>query len=220
MILAGGALLSAGLVASLVAVRVRVPSLVVFLGVGMLIGSLWIDFDDYELARSVGIVALSLILFEGGLNSGFLEIRPVLPAALSLALVGTVGTAVLTGLAAGLLFDLSTLEGLLLGAILSATDGAAIFALLRGSTLRRRLARALEGESGFNDPVAVFLVLGFIDWIEKPDYGPVDLLALFGMEMSIGLVVGLTVGWGPWPRRPWRSAPRTPCTGPGSSPST
>src|SRR4051812_4166327 len=69
LILAGGALLSAGLIASLVAVRVRVPSLVVFLGVGMFIGWLWIDFDDYELARSVGIVALALILFEGGLNS-------------------------------------------------------------------------------------------------------------------------------------------------------
>jgi potassium/hydrogen antiporter len=195
LILAGGALLAAGLLASLVAVRVRVPSLVLFLGVGMIIGALWIDFDDYELARSVGIVALALILFEGGLNSGFLEIRPVLPAALSLALFGTVGTAVLTGLAAGLLFDLSTLEGLLLGAILSATDGAAIFALLRGSTLRRRLARALEGESGFNDPVAVFLVIGFIEWIQSPDYGFIDLLGLFGMEMGIGLAVGVAVGW-------------------------
>src|SRR5215204_3050614 len=195
LILAGGALLSAGLIASLVAVRVRVPSLVVFLGVGMIIGWLWIDFDDYELARSVGIVALALILFEGGLNSGFLEIRPVLPAALSLALVGTVLTAVIAGLAAALLFDLSTLEGLLLGAILSATDGAAIFALLRGSTLRRRLARALEGESGFNDPVAVFLVIGFIEWIETPGYGIFDLLGLFAMEMSIGLVAGVVVGW-------------------------
>jgi len=195
LILAGGALLAAGIIASLVAVRVRVPSLVVFLGVGMFIGWLWIDFDDYELARSVGIVALALILFEGGLNSGFLEIRPVLPAALSLALVGTVLTAVIAGLAASLLFDLSTLEGLLLGAILSATDGAAIFALLRGSTLRRRLARALEGESGFNDPVAVFLVIGFIEWIETSGYGILDLLGLFAMEMSIGLAAGLAVGW-------------------------
>jgi potassium/hydrogen antiporter len=195
LILVGGALLSAGLVASLVAVRVRVPSLVLFLGLGMIIGSLWIDFDDYELERSVGVVALALILFEGGLNSGFLEIRPVLGASLSLAIFGTVMTAIIAGLAAALLFDLTTLEGLLLGAILSATDGAAIFALLRGSTLRRRLARALEGESGFNDPVAVFLVLGFIDWIEKPDYGIWDLLGLFATEMSIGLTVGLLVGW-------------------------
>src|SRR4051794_18908227 len=195
LILVGGALLSAGLVASLVAVRVRVPSLVLFLGLGMLIGTLWIDFNDYQLERSVGIVALALILFEGGLNSGFMQIRPVLPAALSLAVVGTVGTAVITGLAAAWLFDLSTLEGLLLGAILSATDGAAIFALLRGSTLRRRLASTLEGESGFNDPVAVFLVIGFIEWITTPDYGLLDLLGLFVMEMGIGLVIGIAVGW-------------------------
>src|SRR3954452_19101968 len=189
LILVGGALLSAGLVASLVAVRVRVPSLVLFLGLGMLIGSLWIDFDDYQLERSVGIVALALILFEGGLNSGFLEIRPVLPAALSLAVVGTVGTAVLTGLAAGLLFDLSTLEGLLLGAILSATDGAAIFALLRGSTLRRGLARTLEAESGLNDPIAVLLVLGFIDWLQNPGYGVLDMLGLLVRQVVIGTAV-------------------------------
>ena len=195
LILAGGALLSAGLLASFVAVRVRVPSLVLFLGVGMIIGALFIDFQDYELAQSIGIVALALILFEGGLNSGFLEIRPVLPAALSLAFVGTVLTAVLAGLAADLLFDLTTLEGLLLGAILSATDGAAIFALLRGSTLDRRLARALEGESGFNDPVAVFLVIGFIEWIKHPDYNLGDLGLLFVMEMGVGLVVGVAVGW-------------------------
>ena len=195
LILAAGALLTLGLLASLLAVRVRVPSLVLFLGVGMVIGVLFIDFDDYDLARSIGIVALSLILFEGGLNAGFKEIRPVLGSALSLAVVGTIATAVLSGLAAAWLFDLSVLEGLLLGAILSATDGAAIFALLRGSTLKRRLARALEGESGFNDPVAVFLVLGFIEWIQEPDYGFDDLVLLFGMEMGIGLVVGLAAGW-------------------------
>ena len=121
----------------------------------------WIAFDDYELARRIGIIALALILFEGGLTSGPLEIRPVLAPALSLAIVGTLVTAVVTGFAAVGLFDLSTLNGLLLGSVLAATDGAAIFALLRGSTLKRRLATTLEGESGFNDPVAVLLVLGF-----------------------------------------------------------
>jgi cell volume regulation protein A len=195
LILASGALLCAGLLASLLAVRVRVPSLVLFLGVGMVIGSIWIDFNDYELARAVGIVALALILYEGGLNSGFLEIRPVLGAALSLAVLGTIVTAVVTGLTAAWLFDLSTLEGLLLGSILSATDGAAIFALLRGSTLERRLARTLEGESGFNDPVAVVLVLGFIDWIEHPGFGIVDLAREFAVDMGVGLVVGTAVGW-------------------------
>ena len=76
-------------------------------------------------------------------------------------------TAVICGFAAAWLFDLSTLEGMLLGAIISSTDGAAIFALLRESTLRRRLARTLEGEAGFNDPVAVLLVIGFIEWIQQ-----------------------------------------------------
>ena len=167
-ILAAGALLAAALGASLLAGRVRVPGLLLFLGLGMLLGSDaigWIDFDDYETARIVGIVALSLILFEGGLTAGLQEIRPVLVPAAAMAVVGTLVTAVITGLVAAWLFDLTTLEGLLVGAILSSTDGAAVFAVLRGSTLRRRLARTLEGEAGFNDPVAVLLVLGFIEWV-------------------------------------------------------
>ena len=198
LILVAGALLAAGLVASLVAVRLRVPSLVLFLAVGMVVGSDgagWIYFDDYELARTIGVIALALILFEGGLTAGLLEIRPVLPAAISLALVGTALTAVIAGLAAAALFDFSTLEGLLVGAILATTDGAAIFALLRGSTLRRKLARTLEGEAGFNDPVAVLLVIGFIEWLERPGYGLGDMALLFARQLLIGLVVGGLVGW-------------------------
>jgi len=199
MILAAGALLALGLLASLLAGRVRVPGLVLFLGLGMLLGSDGIgqlEFSDFELARTIGIIALVLILFEGGLAAGWPEVRPVLRPAISLALVGTAVTAAVTGLAAAWLLDLSTSEGLLLGAVLSSTDGAAIFALLRGSTLRRRLARTLEGEAGFNDPVAVLLVLGFIEVIKHPGQGPVDFLAGFVLELGIGAVVGLAVGWG------------------------
>src|SRR5215211_4257326 len=122
LILVAAALLAAGIAASLLASRIRLPGLLLFLAVGMAIGTDgtgWIDFSDYELARTIGVVALALILFEGGLTSGLLEIRPVLPAAISLAVVGTVTTAVITGLAAAWLFDLSTLEGLLLGAVLA-----------------------------------------------------------------------------------------------------
>jgi potassium/hydrogen antiporter len=197
-ILIVGALLSAGLLASLLASRVRVPGLVLFLGVGMLVGADgtgWIDFNDYETARTVGIVALTLILFEGGLAAGLPEIRPVLGPALALAIVGTVVTAVVTGLAATWLFDFSTTEGLLVGAIVAGTDGAAIFALLRGSTLRRRLARTLEGESGLNDPVAVLLVLGFIHHLQNPDYGLLDFVGLFAQQLAIGAVVGVGVGY-------------------------
>src|SRR5918997_5139073 len=117
MLITGG-FLAVSLAASLLAGRVRIPGLVLFLAIGMLVGSDgtgWIHFDDYELARSVGIVALALILFEGGLSAGFQEIRPVLVPASSLALLGTLATAVLAGLAAAWLFDFSTLEGLLLG---------------------------------------------------------------------------------------------------------
>jgi potassium/hydrogen antiporter len=198
LILVAGALLAAGIGASLLAQRIRLPGLLLFLGVGMLIGSDgldWIDFNDYELARTIGIVALALILFEGGLTAGFDEIKPVLRPALGLALVGTFVTAGITGMAAVWLFDLTTLEGLLLGSVIASTDGAAIFALLRGSSLRRRLARTLEGEAGFNDPVAILLVIGFIEWIQDPAFGVADMALLFVLELGVGAVAGIAVGW-------------------------
>ena len=197
-ILIVGALLAAALAASLVAGRLRLPGLVLFLGLGMLIGSDvlgWIHFDDFRLAETIGIIALALILFEGGLAAGWGEIRPVLRPAIGLALPGTLITAVVTGFAASWLFGFSTLEGLLLGSVVAATDGAAIFSILRHSTLRRRLARTLEGEAGLNDPVAVLLVLGFIDWIRQPDYGFGDMALLFVQQLGIGLGIGVLVGW-------------------------
>ena len=197
-ILVAGLLLSGGLLSSLLAGRVKLPGLVLFLGLGMLVGSDglgWLDFSNYHVAELIGVISLALILFEGGLTAGFREIRPVLRPALSLAIVGTMITAAVGGLVAVALFDFSLLEGLLLGSIIASTDGAAIFAVLRSSSLRKRLARTLEGEAGFNDPVAVLLVLGFIDWINKPDYGLADMLWLFARQLGIGAVVGLVVGW-------------------------
>jgi potassium/hydrogen antiporter len=197
LILVAGTLLALGIAAVLVADRLRVPGLVLFLGLGMLIGSDglgWIEFDNAELTRTIGVIAVSLILFEGGLVSGWPELRPVLGTAVSLALVGTLVTALVAGFAAAWIFDLSTLEGLLVGAMIAATDGAAIFAVLRGSALERRLARTLEGESGFNDPVALLLVVGFIDWIQKPDYGLLDMIGAFVGQLGIGLAVGLAAG--------------------------
>src|ERR687893_1807327 len=153
----------------------------------------WLPFDDYELARTIGIIALALILFEGGLNSGLSEIRPVLGASISLATIGTALTALVTGVASTLLFDFSLLEGLLLGSVLASTDGAAIFALLRSSTLRRRLAQTLEGESGMNDPVAVIFVLACIEAITDPDFGTLDALVLLVIELGVGTAVGVLV---------------------------
>ena len=155
LVLVAGALLTAGLAASLLAGRLRLPSLVLFLGVGMAVGTDglgWVDFSDYELARDVGIVALALILFEGGLNAGFAEIRPVLKPVISLAVLGTLITAAICGLAATWLFDFTLLEGLLLGAIVSSTDGAAIFAMLRGSSLKRRARAHARGRGRHERP--------------------------------------------------------------------
>ena len=135
----------------------------------------WIDFANYSLAHLVGTVALLLILFEGGLATGFRALRPVLGPSVSLAAIGTAGTAVIAGLSASWLFHFSIAEGLLLGAILSPTDGAAVFALLRGVRLPRQLSLTLEGEAGLNDPVAVMLVLVMVEVIRVPGYGPLAM---------------------------------------------
>src|SRR5215207_2212747 len=197
LILAAGALLAAGIVGALLADRIRVPGLLLFLALGMLAGSQGIggiEFDDAELARTLGTIALVLIIFEGGLTAGWSEIRPVLGTAASLATLGTLLTAVIAGFAAKFLFGLSTLEGLIVGAAIAATDSAAIFAVLRRSNLEKRLARSLEGESGMNDPVALLLVIGFIEWIQEPGYGLADMAGLLALKLAVGVAVGLAIG--------------------------
>ncbi len=197
LLLAGGALLVVALAASHLAGRLRVPGLILVLGLGMAVGSEGlglIEFSDYERARDIGIVALALILFEGGLASGWSPIRAVLRPSIGLATVGTLVTALVAGAAASLILGLSLLEGFLLGAILSCTDGAAVFSILRGSTLRKRLAHTLEGEAGMNDPVAVLLVIGFTAWLDEPGYGLWDMVLEFAVQMGVGVAVGLLVG--------------------------
>jgi potassium/hydrogen antiporter len=202
LILIAGSLLALGIAATLVAGRLRVPGLVLFLLLGMALGSdglslidLGASDGDIELARTIGIIALALILFEGGLAAGWTEIRPVVRGAVSLAAVGTLVTALTTGVMAHLLLDLTLLQGLLLGSVIGSTDSAAIFSVLRGSAIKRRLARTLEAESGFNDPVAVLLVIGFIAWIQEPGYGIADMLVLVVEQLGIGAVVGLASGF-------------------------
>jgi cell volume regulation protein A len=196
--LAVGALLAAGIGASLLAGRLRLPGLVLVLVLGMVIGSDglgWINFGDYDAAQSAAIMALALILYEGGLSSGWAEIRPVIGVSIALATIGTLITAGITAVVAGLLFgELSWLEALIMGSTVAATDAAAVFAVLRGSTLRRRIARTLEGESGVNDPVAVLLVLASIEAIKHKDFGLADALWLATSELAIGAAVGLAVG--------------------------
>jgi potassium/hydrogen antiporter len=198
LIFVAGALLAVGIIAAKVADRVRIPGLLLFVALGMLVGSDGpggVEFDDYELTRTLGTIGLVLILFEGGLAAGWKEIRPVLGTAVSLAVVGTVVTAAIAALAASWLLGLGTLESLIIGSAVAATDSAAIFAVLRGSTLRRRLARSLEGESGMNDPVALLLVTGFIDWIQDPGYGAEDMIVNFVLELTLGAVLGVAIGF-------------------------
>jgi cell volume regulation protein A len=196
-VLVAGVLVAGTLAASIVADTLRVPALVLFMGVGMVAGSdglRWIHFDNYDVARQIGTVALSLILFEGGLTTNLADLRSVLRPAISLAIVGTVVTAVLTGFAAVVLLGMSPLHGLLLGSIVASTDGAAVFAMLRGSQLPHRLVRTLEGEAGLNDPVAVLLVSGLIHVIANPRYGALDMAGLFVNELGVGALAGLIVG--------------------------
>jgi cell volume regulation protein A len=199
LILVAGALLAVGIAAAKVADRVRVPGLLLFLGLGILVGSEGpggVEFEDAELTRTLGTIGLVLILFEGGLAAGWREIRPVIGTAISLAVVGTALTAAIAGLAASWLFGLGTLESLIVGSAVAATDSAAIFAVLRGSQLRRRLARSLEGESGMNDPVALLLVTGFIDWIQDPGYGAEDMAVNLVVKLGLGAALGVAVGFG------------------------
>jgi cell volume regulation protein A len=198
LLLVVGAILCASVLAALAAARTGVPVLVGFLVLGMLLGSDGpggIDFDDVELAREVGIVGLVLILFEGGLQTSWRRLRDVAVPAAMLGTGGVVVTAVLTGAAAQLFFDLTWLEAILLGAVVASTDAAAVFATLRFTHIRRRVARTLEAESGVNDPTAIALTVGLIAWIESPEEnGFQELVVLVVRELALGLVVGVVLG--------------------------
>jgi cell volume regulation protein A len=197
LILAVGALLAVSVVAALAAARLRLPALLLFLAVGVAAGpggGGWVSFHDYGLAREIGIAALALILFDGGLNTGLAAVRPVLGASLRLAVGATLIVVIVVGVAASVLLHRPPLEGFLLGSILASTDSAAVFGLLRGSTLRRRLLRTIESESAMNDAVVLVLVLGFVDLLSHPGNGIVDL-AVFGVrELAVGAFGGILVG--------------------------
>jgi potassium/hydrogen antiporter len=196
MLLVVGAILAGSILVALGAARVGVPSLVAFLALGMLLGSDGpggIEFDDAELARTVGVAGLAAILFEGGLSTSWRRLRQVAVPATLLATVGVVASTVLTGVAAYYLFDLSRLESVLLGAVVASTDAAAVFATLRYTHIRRRVARTLEAETGLNDPVAIALTIGLIAWIEQSDFDFPDLVLSVVRQLGIGLAVGVAL---------------------------
>ncbi|MCL4873599.1 potassium/proton antiporter [bacterium] len=175
-----------------------VPSLLIFLLVGMLVGSdgLGIHFDDPVLTQAIGVVALSFILFSGGLDTNWESIRPVLWKGVALSSAGVLVTALLVGWFVSVITDFSFLEGLLLGAIVSSTDAAAVFSILRSRnvSLRKPLKPLLELESGSNDPMAVFLTIGVIGLIMTRGFRLVDMVPLFLLQASIGAVAGYVMG--------------------------
>lgn len=200
LLLLGGVLTLLGILSSKLSSWASVPVLVLFLGVGMLAGSEGIGgiaFEDYSLAHAVGTLALALILFDGGLRTPVTSLRAAWKPAVLLATVGVALTALITGAAAAWLVGLPILHGLLLGAIVSSTDAAAVFAILRGQGVRlpERLGATLEVESGSNDPMAIFLTVGLIQLILGETSSGLPLLGLFLLQMGAGAGVGLAMGW-------------------------
>lgn len=192
-----GSILAASIVVAQLATRVGMSLLVGFLVLGMLLGSEGfggITFTDAHLARTVGIVALALILFEGGLSTSWRRLRNVAWSATLLSTIGVLVTAILMGVAAHAIFELPWLEAFLLGAVVSSTDAAAVFATLRFTNIKLRVARVLEAETGGNDPMAIALTTGLIAWIQNPTYDVTNLITLLVHQLGLGLIVGLILG--------------------------
>ncbi len=186
-------------VVSKISDRFGVPALLLFLILGMLAGSDGfggIYFDDPALAQSISMIALILILFSGGLGTEWDQVRPVIKESVLLATLGVLITALAVGLAASWLLGLSLLEGFLLGAIVSSTDAAAVFSVLRskGISLKGNLKPLLELESGSNDPMAIFLTVGMIALITQPNLSAFSMIGLFFQQMLIGAGIGLGMG--------------------------
>jgi cell volume regulation protein A len=192
-------LLVLSVAASKISDRFGVPVLLVFLIIGMLAGSEGfggIYFDNAAAAQGIGLFALAVILFSGGLDTEWESIRGVIKESLTLATLGVLLTALILGYAAHLILGISLLEGLLIGAITSSTDAAAVFALLRsqGVRLMPKIASLLEFESGSNDPMAVFLTIGMIQLILNPGQSWTSLILLFLQQMVIGGIFGILFG--------------------------
>ncbi|EOZ97032.1 Na(+)/H(+) antiporter [Indibacter alkaliphilus LW1] len=195
----GSVLLFISILAGKTSYKFGVPTLILFLAIGMAAGTngIGIEFDNPRIAQFIGIVSLNFILFSGGLDTSWKSIKPVLGQGIMLSTVGVFMTALSVGLFVWAITDFNIYEGLLLGAIVSSTDAAAVFSILRSKSLalKYKLRSTLELESGSNDPMAYVLTIAFLGLVTNPDVGTLDLIILFFRQMFIGAALGLLFGW-------------------------
>ncbi|WP_307343800.1 potassium/proton antiporter [Caldalkalibacillus uzonensis] len=192
-------LLITGVLAAKFSYKFGVPALILFIGLGMIVGSDGLGiiyFDNASLAQLFGILALIIILFEGGLQTKWDNIKAVAYPSLTLATLGVVLTAFFVGIAVKLILDVTWLEAFLFGAIVGSTDAAAVFAVLRGKNIQKKLESTLEAESGTNDPMAMFLTLSLIELIRLDQGNLLLLIPQFLWQMGAGLLLGYVIGRG------------------------
>ncbi len=199
ILLIGSILLFISIIAGKTSYKFGVPTLLLFVLVGILAGSEGIggiQFNDPKAAQFIGIVSLNFILFSGGLDTSWHAIKPVLWQGVALSTVGVLLTAVCLGLFVTAITDLSIYEGLLLGAIVSSTDAAAVFSILRSKALalKENLRHTLELESGSNDPMAYFLTIAFLGLVMNPELSILTIVPLFFQQIILGTLAGLAFG--------------------------
>lgn len=195
MLLVGGTVLLASIAAARTANRLGLPSLLLFLAVGVIVGEdvIGLDFDDAQLAQSLGTAGLAVILVEGGLTTQWSDVRRLLAPAGVLATVGVALSVVVTATGAHLLLGMDWHLALLLGAIVSSTDAAAVFAVLRSLPLPQKVTGLLEAESGFNDAPTIILVLVFSTAVSDLP-GPAPILGNVLYQLVVGASFGLIIG--------------------------
>ncbi|MDF1508576.1 potassium/proton antiporter [Robertmurraya sp. DFI.2.37] len=177
--------------------RLGVPSLVLFIMVGIIMGSDVLGiiyFDNAQLAQTIGILALIIILFEGGIQTSWKSVKSVIVPSLSLATLGVLLTSGVVAVAAKFILDIGWLESILFGAIVGSTDAAAVFAVLKGQNIKPKIAATLEAESGSNDPMAVLLTISAIELILNPTASIINMIGLFLVQIIVGLLLGLLFG--------------------------
>ncbi len=199
ILLIGSILLIISVLAGKTSYRFGVPVLIFFLAIGMLAGSDGIGgiyFDNPKTAQFIGIVALNFILFSGGFETDLKSIKPVLRHGLTLSTIGVLLTTAAVGIFVWAVLDFTIYEGLLLGAIVSSTDSAAVFSILRTKSLalKNNLRPLLELESGSNDPMAYVLTIVFTGLVMNPEMTPVSSLPMFATQFVLGTATGLGFG--------------------------